>query len=45
MTKVVRIEVDEEVWKKIRAKVALEDKPIKKYTDEIFKKEAQKIEI
>jgi len=42
--KTVRIEVDEEVWRRIRAKASLQGKTVKKFAGELFKKEVEDFE-
>jgi len=39
--KTVRIEVDEEVWRRIKAKATLQGKTVKEFAGELFEKEVE----
>ncbi|OKY77338.1 MAG: hypothetical protein BTN85_1988 [Candidatus Methanohalarchaeum thermophilum] len=43
-TKDVRIEVDKEVWQKIKAKASLQGKNVKDFAGEIFEREVEDFE-
>lgn len=43
-TKIVRIEVDTEVWRKIKAKASLKGMHVKDYANEIFGEEVEDFE-
>lgn len=44
MSKTVRIEVDEEVWRKVKAKASIKGKTVKEFAGEIFEREVEDFE-
>ncbi|MFW5904231.1 MAG: hypothetical protein ACOCTK_02065 [Candidatus Saliniplasma sp.] len=45
MVKTIRVEVEESVWRKVKAKAALQGKNVKDFTAEIFRKEIEDFEM
>jgi len=45
MSKTVRIEVEESVWRKVKAKAALQGKNVKDFSAEVFRREVEDFKI